>query len=103
MPMIDVYAESGTFPSESLRTLGLDLTHASLRAEGVPTPHHKQGIGLVAERLLNLIRRLNTSFNSFQAIFAVSRNNLGVRRHRMLPMSSTTGRRRPSTITSPRT
>lgn len=38
MPMIDVYAPVGLFPSESLVTLGFELTHAILRAEGVKTP-----------------------------------------------------------------
>lgn len=42
MPMIDVYAEAGTFSDESFRALGHELTHAVLRAEGVlkPGPFH---------------------------------------------------------------
>lgn len=42
MPMIDVYAESRTFPAEVLPELGKELTHAILRAEGVakPGPFH---------------------------------------------------------------
>jgi len=32
MPMIDVYAEAGTFPDESFRPLGHELTHAVFRA-----------------------------------------------------------------------
>jgi hypothetical protein len=35
MPMIDVYADSTLFPKESRNTLGLDLTKAVLRAQGV--------------------------------------------------------------------
>ena len=35
MPMIDVYADSTLFPKESHKALGLDLTNAVLRAEGV--------------------------------------------------------------------
>ena len=38
MPMIDVYAESTLFQKESRRALGLDLTNAVLRAEGVAQP-----------------------------------------------------------------
>jgi hypothetical protein len=35
MPMIDVYAERALFPKETHKALGLDLTKAVLRAEGV--------------------------------------------------------------------
>jgi phenylpyruvate tautomerase PptA (4-oxalocrotonate tautomerase family) len=38
MPMIDVYADSTLFPKESRKMLGLDLTKAVLRAEGVAQP-----------------------------------------------------------------
>ena len=38
MPMIDVYAASTLFPKESRKALGLDLTKAVLRAEGVAQP-----------------------------------------------------------------
>jgi phenylpyruvate tautomerase PptA (4-oxalocrotonate tautomerase family) len=38
MPMIDVYADSTLFPRESRNALGLDLTKAVLRAEGVAEP-----------------------------------------------------------------
>ena len=38
MPMIDVYAASDLFPTDSDRELGEALTMAVLRAEGVPTP-----------------------------------------------------------------
>jgi len=42
MPMIDLYADKNVIPADSLRALGLDLTHAVLRAEGVtkPGPFH---------------------------------------------------------------
>ena len=36
--MIDVYAESALFPKDSRKALGLDLTKAVLRAEGVAQP-----------------------------------------------------------------
>jgi hypothetical protein len=35
MPMIDAYADSTLFPKESPKALGLNLTNAVLRAEGV--------------------------------------------------------------------
>src|SRR6185436_13300879 len=38
MPMIDVYAPSELFPADADATLGAELTHAVLRAEGVATP-----------------------------------------------------------------
>ena len=38
MPMIDAYADSTLFPKESHEALGLDLTNAVLRAEGVTHP-----------------------------------------------------------------
>lgn len=38
MPMIDVYASAGLFPTDSDRELGEDLIGAVLRAEGVPSP-----------------------------------------------------------------
>ena len=38
MPMIDVYADSSLFPKESHKALGLDLTNAVLRTEGVTHP-----------------------------------------------------------------
>ena len=38
MPMIDAYADSTLFPKESPEALGLDLTNAVLRAEGVTHP-----------------------------------------------------------------
>jgi phenylpyruvate tautomerase PptA (4-oxalocrotonate tautomerase family) len=38
MPMIDVYADSTLFPKESRKALGLDLTKAVPRAEGVVQP-----------------------------------------------------------------
>jgi phenylpyruvate tautomerase PptA (4-oxalocrotonate tautomerase family) len=38
MPMIDVYAPEKLIPSQSVRDLGLALTHAILRAEGVAAP-----------------------------------------------------------------
>ena len=38
MPMIDVYAESNTFPADALPELGKELTYAVLRAEAVAKP-----------------------------------------------------------------
>jgi|SRR5580658_8958742 phenylpyruvate tautomerase PptA (4-oxalocrotonate tautomerase family) len=38
MPMIDVYAAADLFPAGADRPLGLELTRAVLRAEGVTTP-----------------------------------------------------------------
>jgi phenylpyruvate tautomerase PptA (4-oxalocrotonate tautomerase family) len=38
MPMIDVYAAADLFPAGADRQLGLELTMAVLRAEGVATP-----------------------------------------------------------------
>jgi len=38
MPIIDVYAYSTLFAKESHKALGLDLTNAVLRAEGVTHP-----------------------------------------------------------------
>ena len=38
MPMIDVYADSTLFSKELHKALGLDLTNAELRAEGVTDP-----------------------------------------------------------------
>jgi phenylpyruvate tautomerase PptA (4-oxalocrotonate tautomerase family) len=38
MPMIDVYAAADLFPAGTDRQLGLELTMAVLRAEGVKTP-----------------------------------------------------------------
>lgn len=53
MPMIDVYAVADLFPADADRRLGLELTAAVLRAEGVtkPGPFHLQNTAAFIHRL----------------------------------------------------
>ena len=53
MPMIDVYAPADLFPADADATLGDELTHAVLRAEGVasPGPFHLDNTAAFIHRL----------------------------------------------------
>jgi phenylpyruvate tautomerase PptA (4-oxalocrotonate tautomerase family) len=53
MPMIDVYAPADLFPDDADATLGDELTHAVLRAEGVanPGPFHLDNTAAFIHRL----------------------------------------------------
>ena len=53
MPMIDVYAPANLFPADADATLGDELTHAVLRAEGVasPGPFHLDNTAAFIHRL----------------------------------------------------
>jgi phenylpyruvate tautomerase PptA (4-oxalocrotonate tautomerase family) len=53
MPMIDVYAAADLFPEGTDRELGDRLTHALLRAEGVPEPGpaHTHNTGAYIHRM----------------------------------------------------
>jgi metal-dependent hydrolase (beta-lactamase superfamily II) len=48
---------------------------------GISADHHKQSIGFIAVNILHFNRCVYTYLNSFQYIFAFSRNNLGMRKH----------------------